>query len=285
MNRATEFAARQNVAQNRAMAKTAPELVGTSSEEASLEFEQPLSERMRTFLRIEFLYQQLLYHTEDLSGFSARAAIGTLIEILAILSRGDVRSEVLKELERHAGILAGYSRRRDVDLERVQVLLDNVETLRSALADSAPQLMTSAKKCEFLNMIKHRSSIPGGTCMFDLPDYAYWLRLPLADRVSQMNEWTQGLRPVCDAVSEVLWLTRQAGKPTEQIAIGGMYQHSMDRSEQPSLVRVVIENDIGAFPEISAGKHRFTVRFVTWEGIDARPTQVTEDIPFRLALC
>ena len=279
------FAARQNVTQNRAMAKITSELSGTSLKEEALEFEQPLSERMRTFLRVDFLYQQLLYHAQDLTGFSARATIGTLLEILAILSRGDIRGQVIKELERHTGILSSYSSRRNVDLERVKVLLGNVETLRSALAESAPQFMTSVKECEFLNMIKHRSLIPGGTCMFDLPDYAYWLRLPLTERINQLDEWTRGLRTVCNAVSEVLWLTRHTSEPGEQIATGGMYQHSMDRSEQPLLVRVLVAADVGAFPKISAGKHRFTVRFVTWEGIDARPKQVTEDIPFRLALC
>ena len=52
------FAARQKVAQNTAMAKTASELTRASTQEGAMEFEQPLSERMRTFLRIEFLYQQ-----------------------------------------------------------------------------------------------------------------------------------------------------------------------------------------------------------------------------------
>ena len=121
--------------------------LGTALEDGILEFEQPLLERMRTFLRIEFLYQQLLYHAKDLTGFSARATIGTLLEILAILSRGDVRNEVLKELERHTGILSDYSRRRNVDLERVKILLNNVEMLRSALAEMTPQFMTSAKEC------------------------------------------------------------------------------------------------------------------------------------------
>lgn len=248
-------------------------------------FEQPLSERMRTFLRIEFLYQQAHFHTRDLTGFSARAAVATLLEILTILGRGDVRNEVLKELERHAGLLSSYSRQRDVDLDRVQLLIDNVEALRSTLAASGPQFMNEMKKCEFLNMIKHRSSIPGGTCTFDLPDYAYWLRLPLAERAGQFEYWTQGLRPVCDAVSEVLWLTRQANEPTEQIATGGMYQYHMDRNERATLVRVIVPQDVGAFPEISAGKHRFTVRFATWEGIDTRPKQVVDDVPFLLALC
>ena len=273
------------VTQNTVMAKIAPELTQASAEKGPLEFEQPLSERMRTFLRIEFLYQQALFHSRDLNGFSARAAVTSLLETLAILSRGDVRSEVLKELERHSLLLAGYSCQRDVDLDRVQALIRKVDVLRAALADSGPQFFSSLKECEFLNMIKHRSSIPGGTCMFDLPDYAYWLRLPVTERSDQFDEWMRGLRPVCDAVSEVLWLTRQTNDPIEQTAIGGMYQHQMARNEQPTLVRVIVSPDVGAFPEISAGKHRSTVRFVTWAGIDSRPTQVVDDIPFLLALC
>ena len=267
------------------MTDTAPEFTQVSPQDGPVEFEQPLSERMRTFLRIEFLYQQVRFHAGDLTGFSARAAVATLLEILAILGRGDIRSEVLKELERHAGLLSGYARQRGVDLERVELLLHNVEALRSALADSGLQFMHSVKKCEFLNVIRHRSTIPGGTCMFDLPDYAYWLRLPLAERAGQFDDWTRELRPVCDAVSEVLWLTRQANEPVERVAVGGMYQYHMDRSERPTLVRVVVPQDAGAFPAISAGKHRFTVRFVTWEGIDIRPKQVGKDVRFLLTLC
>ncbi len=267
------------------MTDTASEFTHASLQDGAMEFEQPLSERMRTFLRIEFLYQQVRFHGRDLTSFSARAAVATLLEIMAILGRGDIRSEVLKELERHAGLLSIYARQRDVDLERVELLLDNIEALRSALADSRPQFMSSVKKSEFLNVIRHRSSIPGGTCMFDLPDYAYWLRLPLAERAGQFDDWTRELRPVCDAVSEVLWLTRKANEPVEHVATGGMYQYHMDRSERPTLVRVIVPQDAGTFPEISAGKHRFTVRFVTWEGVDTRPKQVGEDVPFLLALC
>ncbi len=267
------------------MANTVSELSPSSLPDGQMEFEQPLTERMRTFLRIEFLYRQALYHGKDLTGFSARAAVASLLEITAILSRGDVRSEVLKELERHSALLKGYSRQRDVDLDRVNALLGDVDRLRRAIADCGPQFMTSLKECEFLNMIKHRSSIPGGTCTFDLPDYAYWLRLPIQLRIDQFAEWTRSIRPVCDAVEEVLWLTRQANEPVERLANGGMYQHQMDRNELPTLVRVIVAPETGAFPEISAGKHRFTVRFVTWEGIDVRPSQVVDDVPFLLALC
>ena len=61
---------------------------------------------LRTFLRLDFLYNQALYHNEMASQWGSRAAVGCLIDILAITTRGDVRSEVLKELFRIPSILA-----------------------------------------------------------------------------------------------------------------------------------------------------------------------------------
>ena len=36
-------------------------------------FEQPLNERMRTFLRLDYLYNQALYHNEKASQWGSRA--------------------------------------------------------------------------------------------------------------------------------------------------------------------------------------------------------------------
>ena len=52
-------------------------------------FEQPLSERLRMFLRLEFLYQQATAHRDTPTTWGMRAAIQSLLEILAITSRGD----------------------------------------------------------------------------------------------------------------------------------------------------------------------------------------------------
>ena len=39
---------------------------------------------MRTFLRLDFLYSQALYHNEMQSQWGSRAAMGSLLDILAI---------------------------------------------------------------------------------------------------------------------------------------------------------------------------------------------------------
>ncbi|HET7133536.1 MAG TPA: cell division protein ZapD [Gammaproteobacteria bacterium] len=264
---------------------TAAELPASSAEHGLMRFEQPLSERMRTFLRIEFLYEQLLFHVDEPTEFGSRAAVTALLEILTILGRGDVRTDVSKELERHAEMLGRYRSQPGVDPARLTGLIDNIEDLRVRLAEAGPQMMNPLKECDFLNTIRHRSAIPGGTCVFDLPDYGYWLHSPAGERRHQLEDWTARLKPICESVAEVLWLTREATEASEHVATGGFYQYNVDRNEQLNLVRVLLPSGAGIYPEISAGPHRFTVRFLRWRGVDTRPMQVNQDVRFLLALC
>lgn len=265
--------------------RIAAEIPASSAEHELIPFEQPLTERMRTFLRIEFLYAQTLHHSDGSSEFGSRAAVAALLEMLTILGRGDIRGDVNKELERQGDLLRRYRSQPGVDPERLGDLIANIEDLRQRLSEAGPQLFSPLKDCDFLTTIRHRSAIPGGTCMFDLPDYGYWLHLPTAERRRQLEAWTAHLRPVCEAVTEVLWLTRETNEPIEQLAQTGFFQHGFDRTEQASLVRVLLPANGGVFPEISAGQHRFTIRFVKWRGVDTRPVQVSQDVRFQLAIC
>ena len=48
-------------------------------------YEQPLNERMRNFLRLDFLYQQAVHHHTKSDPWSTRAAVSGLLEILAMI--------------------------------------------------------------------------------------------------------------------------------------------------------------------------------------------------------
>ena len=56
-------------------------------EQDTLVFEQPLSERMRTFLRLDFLYSQALYHNEVASQWGSRAAMSRIWFVVLPLRR------------------------------------------------------------------------------------------------------------------------------------------------------------------------------------------------------
>jgi cell division protein ZapD len=251
----------------------------------TLVFEQPLNERMRTFLRLDFLYSQALYHNETGSQWGTRAAVTSLIDILAITTRSDVRSDAAKELERQLTSLGEFQSKPGVDTNRLKTLIANLSRLRSELLNTGIANLQPLKDSEFLNAVKHRSSIPGGTCEFDLPDYLYWLSQPDEARVLAFNQWLAMLRPLCDAVSELIWLIRQNGRTRQETAQGGNFTITFDRENPLQLLRIALPASMGLYPEVSGSHHRCNMRFLSWKGVGERATQAESDVKFLLTCC
>ena len=249
-------------------------------------FEQPLNERMRSFLRLEFLYQQALHHNDEApSHWSSRAAISSLLEILAITSRGDPRSDVLKDLERQMALLRDFQNRPGVDSGRLRAVITRLAQRRDELQEASSQALSRLRDSEFLAAIKHRSAIPGGTCEFDLPDYYHWLNLPAETRRTDVTGWIGTLRPLCESVSDLLWVTRENARPRREVAAAGSYQIAFERETPIQLLRITLPGDSRLFPEISGSHHRCSIRFLTWVDADNRPCQPTDDVPFVLTCC
>ncbi len=255
------------------------------ADDRTLIFEQPLNERMRTFLRLDFLYNQALYHNEMASQWGSRAAVSALIDILAVIARGDIRSDALKELERQLAALGEFQLKPGVDQSRLKTLIANLTRLRTDLMNSGIACLQPLRDSEFLNAIKHRSGIPGGTCEFDLPDYLYWLFQPDELRMRNFNQWLALLRPLCDAVSELIWLTRQNGRTRQETAEGGNFTITFDRDNPLQLLRISLPASAGLYPEVSGSHHRCNVRFLSWKGLSERATQPGADVRFLLTCC
>lgn len=248
-------------------------------------YEQPLSERLRTFLRLEFLYHQAISHAEHDGSWGSRAAVQSLLEIIAILSRGDLRNEVLKELERNTIALNQYQSRPGVDDSRLKSVLKNLLAMRERLNATGSHFAQPLRENEFLSAIKHRSAIPGGTCEFDLPEYSHWLRKPYEERLQDFENWLNVVRPLCDSIAELLWLSRQTAPFRDEVAERGMYQQTLDRGSSFELVRIALPPDTEFFPEVSGGHHRVIIRFLTWNDVQSRPQQTGDDVQFRMACC
>ena len=248
-------------------------------------YEQPLNERMRNFLRLDFLYQQAVHHHTKADPWSTRAAVASLLEILAITQRGDVRGEVLKELERQMALLATYNTRPGVDAVRLRMLLTKLHRMREELSNVGALFMQKLRDSEFLNAVKHRSTIPGGTCEFDLPDYTHWLNQPDEVRGADFAHWLAVIRPLGDAVSELLWMTREQGKSRTEVAPAGVFHLTLDRDVPAQMIRIALPSGTDIYPEISGSHYRCSVRFLVWQDASTRPIQTTEDVRFTLTTC
>jgi len=196
-----------------------------------------------------------------------------------------LRAEVLKELERQIAVYTEFQRRPNIDVDRLQALVANLARLRTDLLAADSATLAPLRDSHFLAGIRHRSSIPGGTCDFDLPDFSYWLSHPSESRETALVEWLALLRPLGDSIAELLWLTRQSGKTRDELATKGVFHITFDRGVSVQLLRVAVAADLGIYPEISGSHYRASVRFVRWQGLDERARQVDDDIPFQLICC
>lgn len=247
-------------------------------------FEQPLNERIRTFLRLEFLFRQVNYHLADQTAWGRRATIHALLDTLILLSRSDIKTDVIKELSEQHQSLSRLERRRGVDSGRLgEVLQDLNEVLEAMHGLSAQSAGTILKSNEFLNAVLHRSAIPGGTCGFDLPGYEHWLGQPPERQEQDLSNWLNDIKPFEDAIGLILNLIRHSNQPLDEAAPGGVFIQTLDTPCQ--MIRVLTPTPTDLFPEISAGKHRFTIRFMERGDANQRAVPTTRDVDFRLACC
>lgn len=253
-----------------------------SESAATVVFEQPLTERVRTFLRLEFLFNQHAHFRADGSEFGARVTLQSLLDILVVLSRTDLKNEILKELVDQHGALTRLASKPGVDPERLRDTLAELVSAQSALQQTTPFAVTALRGNDFLISVLNRSSVPGGATAFDLPTYHHWLSRP--NQVEHdLASWYGEIRPYQQAIALYLRLLRNSTQAQSAMAAGGMYVHSP--SGPCSLLRVTVSTKLSVYPEISAGRHRFSVRFMHLADVHGRPHQIAEDVPFSMQCC
>lgn len=247
-------------------------------------YEHPLNERVRNLLRLEFLFRQLQHCQAGNTPWDSRLFIATLLDILAVLSRSDLKTELIKELERHLSTLTRLGESPDVDQQQLTTILKHLEQLRSALHATNGPLGQNLRDSGFLSGVRQRSTIPGGTCDFDLPAYHHWLSRPAEERKQLQQQWQDSLRLTRQTVELLLKLVRNTAAPTHEVGAAGGFQRNLDPELPFQLIRVAIDSELPYYAEISGGRHRFTIRFLEpTEG--TRPQQATVDVPFRLSCC
>jgi cell division protein ZapD len=246
-------------------------------------YEFPQQERIRTLMRLEDLWGRLQFFMEQDEPRYHHAAMVALFEVIDVGARGDVKSDLLQELERQRQTLGGFRGNLEVFQERLDELLGRIEDVARRLSALTGKAGQHVRDNEWLLAVKSRMAIPGGTCQFDLPSYHFWMNRSVDDRKADLQQWVAPLQPIADAMAIILDLLRQGGRPQQAEAKQGSYQHMMG-GKTALLVRVELDSALPYIPEVSANKYALMVRFTT-PGDGGRPKQAAADIPFSLTLC
>ena len=247
-------------------------------------YELPLNERLRTFMRIEFLYSRLKYFVSNLDdNWQTRTVIHTLLEIYSILSRTDVRREVLADLDRYIMQMQRFQSAPDADNNMVNNILEDLDSIKSQVMDIGTDYLLKLREDEFIASLLHRHTLPGGKAEFDMPKYKFFLESDEKDVAVQINKWIDIIRPICEGIDKLMWIIRESNEPIATVAVGGQYNHQIERRTQISLVRI-ITNDTNVYPEISGGRHLIAVRFFNLNK-DGIYVQFEDNVEFKISLC
>ena len=246
-------------------------------------YEYPFNERIRTLLRLEDLYDKFKFFVGQEHPLQHHVALATIFDMLEVAGRADLKSDLLQELERQKQSLLNYRSNPNVATEMLDAVLAELDTVSTALVGAQGKTGQNVRDNEWLMSIRGRTIIPGGACEFDLPSYYAWQKRPAAQRHADIIGWFGPLAPLFDALSLVLRLLRNSGGPVKMIAVSGSYQQML-QGKVYQMLRLSMDDSMGAIPEISANKYMLWVRFTT-QGGDLKPKPLEEDVPFELTLC
>jgi len=246
-------------------------------------YEYPFNERIRTLLRLEDLYDKFIFFLHQEHPQQHHVALATIFEMLEVAGRADLKSDLLQELERQKQTLLGFKSNPNVASDQLDKVLSDVDRSLAALMNSQGKTGQNIRDNEWLMSIRGRTIIPGGACEFDLPSYYAWQQRAPQQRFNDIYGWFTPMVPLFDAISLVLRLLRESGRSTKTIAKAGSYQQML-QGKAYQMVRLGIDEALGAIPEISANKYMLWVRFTSQDG-DMKPKSFENDVPFELALC
>lgn len=249
-------------------------------------YEQPMNERYRLFLRAEQLFERLDHHLAGERVWDTHAALIALLELYHAVSRGDSKLELIKELDRQHAALSRFDERSAVDGARLHGLLDEQRRLLDALHARTGTIGQELRGNELLNQLQQRASAGGRPGVLDLPGYQEWLQRPAAERHREVRAWLAPLDPARAAIWQCLALVREAVDWQRVEAHGGFHDQALAPRQPIQLIRVRLDSaQSHRFPEISAGRQRFTIRFFEQRSPAERASQVRENVAFDLACC
>lgn len=235
-------------------------------------------------LRLEHLLGRLNLLIARDSAVDHHFALATLFEIMDVGARADLKSDLLKELERHRTLLQAYRGHPRISETALDSVIDRIDRAYDRLnqtSGKAGQVLTAN---EWLMSIRSRINIPGGTCEFDLPAYYAWQQHTPAQRRADLSRWIDSLWPLDEALRTLLGLLRESGSLHRVLAPGGQFQQTLPPGKTYQLLRLRIDPSLDLVPEISGHRLMVSIRLMKPDP-DGRLKSSGEDAVFDLALC
>ena len=135
-----------------------------------LNFDHPLTERVRSLIRIEHLFNRFNHATSGDDKWSHHIALSTLFEIMESSSRAELKLDILQELERQ---------RQSEKYQNDAPMLERLNQTAQNLQEVQQKFGQHIRENEWLMAVKQRMLVAGGTTPVELPSYYFWQKVKL----------------------------------------------------------------------------------------------------------
>ncbi len=247
-------------------------------------YEYPFNERIRTYLRLEQLFRRLGELMSRDAAMDHHFALSTLFEVMDVSARADLKSDVLKDLERQKQVLNSYRGNPSISEQALDAVIEQIDQCFSAINEQTGRAGQSLTENEWLMSIRSRLGIPGGTCGFDLPSYHAWQHQAPEVRRSDLQGWTTTVSPLAEAIFLLLKMLRDSGTAQKVVAEHGQFQQTLPPGRSFQLLRMRLNPALGLVPEISGNRLLVSIRFLKGD-TQEKAQAVQDDVSFELALC
>ncbi len=247
-------------------------------------YEYPFNERIRTYLRLEHLFLRLATLVSREAPLDHHFALTTIFEVMDVGARADLKSDVLKDLDKQKQVLNGYRGNPAISEGVLDKVIAQVEGCFEALNATTGKAGQSLTENDWLMSIRSRVGIPGGTCEFDLPAYFAWQHRSADARKKDLHRWASTLAPLAESIHLLLKMLRDSGSPQKVVATAGQFQQTLPQGRTFQLMRLAIDPALQLIPEISGNRLMLSIRLMRMDAED-KLQPALQDGAFEIALC
>lgn len=243
-------------------------------------YEHPLNERLRLFLRLEYMLNQMKDFQNPQQIYDIQLFLNALFDVLGFFSRYEIRSELLNQLQSYKTNIE-----KNPDHKQSAFLKDLNEAL-SAVHRLDIHRITALRDNELFSGLRQRSFNQSGHYPFEAPAYQYWLQTHLQEPSTFFQNCFERFLPIVQALELLLHLTRETVDIQNEKVSDGVFLKNLDSKKQAQMLRLHLSSAQKVFPQISGDRHRISIRFMEQPCPSCRPKQTEEALlSFGLQVC
>ncbi len=240
-------------------------------------YEEPMDERIRKFLKLENHFLKLNYHKDIDTAYDSYAALNSIILIYKILSRVEVKSELIREIDFQKNRYSEYIKLENSDKTKLNSIMEKQDVILNNLHSLKPSYLKDLNNDElFVSCVKHNENLS--------TELDYWLTRDHNMRLNQINLWQELIKPIEHSIYFCLDILRKSSETNEICANNGFHLIKIEHEKKIRLLRVTMQTDNYYFPRISLGPQRATISFMMINE-NNKFIQIKENISFVLDLC